>query len=475
VRCDSRSWRNGQLQGTAITFIHQPSQPDAPEIVAHLRDLCASEAFARSPQAKKLLRYLVNAALRDAGPGVFKGAVIGVEVFGLPPAHDPNRHSIVRVAVRTLRDTLANYYETEGRHDAIRIRLPERSYLPQFQYDAEAAALKLDSTSAMHVANAKTLMNKRTLGAFQEALRYLESALERHPEHPRLLSLIAMVNAASAMYGRHPRKAFEVARTLLDRARQSGREPWELLIVEAWITMHMQFDWSRADQLFERAMQLNPIEVRQHTWYTAFLASQLRWNEFLSLVEGAASGSEYDSAYSRGRLAIAQIVAGRLDDAAETLRLAFEIFPHNHHTTYLHLAVLREALGDFSGASQVFEQMGARGRETTLGLGLEVLVRGLAGERETAQRLQNDLLAARKSEEHFIPALQVGLGCVGTGDLQGAVRWIEQACLEECDPLSSWIGILPTVRHLRGEDGFNSLVRDHLKLKFRDDHGTPAA
>jgi len=454
----------------AIAHTNQASlAPSAQEMSAHLRDICASETFARSPQCKKLLRYLVNATLRDSDLGAFKGHIIGIEVFGLPPTHDPARQSIVRVTMRTLRETLSKYYETEGRNYAIRLRMPERSYKPTFEYDAGVEGPKLDAACTMYVANAKTLMKERTLNAFRKALRYLELALDRNPHHPRLLSLAAMVHAAGGNYGHHPRSSFETAKILIDQARQGGREPWELPLVDAWITMNLQFDWPRADQLFERAMQLNSIEVRQHTWYTAFLASQLRWREFLSLVEGAASGTEYDCSYSRGRLAFAQIVAGRLEDAAETLRETFEVFPHVHYTTYLHLAILREALSDFSGAAEVFKTIAVSSKETNIGLGLEVLVRGLAGETDTAQRLHNNLLAERKSGEHFIPALQLGLGCIGTGDLKGATRWIAEACLAECDPLSSWIAIVPTLRHLRDEPNFNSLVKDQLKLKFRDE------
>lgn len=154
----------------------------------HLEDICSSEAFARSPQGKRVLRYLVDAVVRRHGRGSFKGMSIGIEVFGLSPTHDPSRQSIVRVTVATLRERLARYYDTEGREQPIRIRIPPGSYVPDIGYDVEFAAAALDATSAMYAANAKALMNRRTPTGYSEALRYLHMALERQPEHPRLLS-----------------------------------------------------------------------------------------------------------------------------------------------------------------------------------------------------------------------------------------------------------------------------------------------
>jgi|GEM_PF-6917140 len=448
----------------------QMERPSPSEVMNHLENICSSEAFARSPQGKKVLRYLVDAGLRRGDSGSFKGMLIGIEVFGLSPAHDPSRQSIVRVTVATLRDRLAKYYETEGRDQPVRIRIPPRSYVPDIAYDADFAASALDATSAMYVANAKALMNRvLTPSGHHEALRYLGMALERQPEHPRLLSLMAMAHVARAAYGVHARTACEAARGYAVRARQQGRETWELPMVEAWLAMKLDFDWPKADRLFDRAIELNATEARHHTWHTTFLASQLRWQEFLSLVEEDVTGPAFNSAYSRGRLAFAQIVAGRLDAAEETLRQSFELFPNAHYTNLLHLGLLREAQGDFERAAGAFEQVTVPAEDTTLGLGFRALAHGLAGDKSTARRLHSELLAMRNSKECFVPAARLGYACVGTGDLDRAIQWFTEAYIGECDVMSSWAAILPTTRHLWGEQAFTSLVRDRLKLRFNAD------
>lgn len=443
-------------------------RPSSTELIRHLKAVCSSETFAGSPLCKKLLRYLIDSVVQQRGPGNFKGAIIGVEVFGLPPNHDPRRHSNVRVTFGQLRDTLQKYYGTDGKDEPVRIRIPVGSYVPEASYDPDFASLALDATSIMHAASAKALMNRRTLSGYREAFRYLGMALENHPHHPRLLALMAMAHAASAMYGQHPRTAFEAATTYVDRARQSARETWELPLVDAWITMNLRLDWRTAEQLFDRAIELSGAEARHHTWYTAFLASQLRWGEFLSLVEDAASGPHYDCAYSRGRLAFAQIVAGRLDAAEATLKQTFELFPQVHYTTHLHLGLLREARGDFTGAAEAITEVPFTAQDTTIGLGLKALLLGLAGQRGTARKLYQELVALRASKKVFVPAAQLGYACLGTGDLDRAITWLTEGYVDECDPLSSWAAILPATRHLRGHREFKVLIESRLKLRFSD-------
>lgn len=443
-------------------------RPSPSEVMNHLEAICSSETFARSPQGKKVLRYLVNAVVRRDDPGCFKGMSIGIEVFGLSPSHDPSHKSIVRVTIATLRERLENYYETEGRDQPVRIRIPPRSYVPDIDYDADFAASALDATTAMYIANAKALMERRTQPGYREALRYLAMALERRQEHPRILSLSAMAHVAIATNGPHARSGFEAAQACVNRARLNGREPWELPMVEAWLAMKLNFDWPLAERLFTRAIELNASEACHHTWYTTFLASQLRWREFLSLVEDTVTGLTYNSAYMRGRLAFGQIIAGQLDAAEETLKQTLELFPTVNRTTFLQLGVLREAKGDFEGAAQAFAEGTVAASDRTLGLGFRALALGLAGDKSVARRMYKELLSRRRSNEFHVPAARLGYACIGMGDFNSAIEWFTDAYVNECDPMSSWAAILPAMRHLRSERAFTFLINDRLKLRFND-------
>ena len=136
------------------------------------------------------------------------------------------------------------------------------------------------------------------------------------------------------------------------------------------------------------------------------------------------------SAYSRGDLALGQIMLGQLDAAADTLRTAFELFPKGHYLPYVYLALLHEARGDFAGAVRALSDVPVKSDES-------VLIAGLAS--------------------------------IGTGDLDLATQWFTESFVTERDPISSSIAVMPLLRHIHAHPGFRSLVTGTLRLRFPAD------
>jgi TolB-like protein/tetratricopeptide (TPR) repeat protein len=99
----------------------------------------ASEIFASSPRLVRLLRYIVEKSAAGDRESL-KEYSVGLDVFDRAPSFDPKVDSIVRSTVRQLRLKLAEYYESEGRENAIRIRLPKGSYVAQIE-EPEVASI----------------------------------------------------------------------------------------------------------------------------------------------------------------------------------------------------------------------------------------------------------------------------------------------------------------------------------------------
>jgi tetratricopeptide (TPR) repeat protein len=85
--------------------------------------------FTRSEQLSRLLRFLIEMHL-EGRDGELKESVIGVEVFGRRPDYDPKSDPIVRTEIRRLRQRLSDYYQNEGRTDALRFDVPKGGYTP---------------------------------------------------------------------------------------------------------------------------------------------------------------------------------------------------------------------------------------------------------------------------------------------------------------------------------------------------------
>ncbi len=109
-----------------------PSTPVASEMVlSELRRVLDSKEFSRAESLGRLLRFVVEHALRG-GEGPLKEYLLGVEVFGRGEGFDPKTDTIVRVQTRKLRAKLDQYYQTEGRDDRVVIQLPKGGYAPLF-------------------------------------------------------------------------------------------------------------------------------------------------------------------------------------------------------------------------------------------------------------------------------------------------------------------------------------------------------
>lgn len=450
------------------------ANPSPSEVLAQVEAICKSEPLVRSTRGGQLLRYLTRAVAEGAPSHEIKESVIGVEIFKRLGGYDAKKDSIVRVSIGDLRARLDRYYETGGRYDPVRIQIPLGSYAPRIYYEPGIAASKLSDTAAMHVANAKAALDKRTLPGHETAFRYLELALTEHPNHPRILSLKAMVHAARAMYGRYARTELEAAEALVEEGKKQEHEPWERFLIEAWIRATLHFDWAGAEILFNRAIELSHGEAKYNSWHTAFLASQLRTEEALIIQSEAVTHFAHDIAATRCDLAQLQIVTGRFEEAEELLRSTIELFPHGHYMPYLHLALLHEARGDFAEAVKANEQVPVTAPESTITVGMRVLMTGLAGNRDSAKSLYDQLRAEKQTGQH-VPASQLATAAIGAGDHDGAVAWFVEAAVTERDPIMNWVAIYPFERHIRHHPGFRALVMETMKLKFLSEKRFAAA
>lgn len=94
--------------------------------------LLSSGEFQRSPNLEKILNYLTEQYFLGKAQQI-KEYSIATEALGRREDFDPKRDSIVRVEMHRLRKRLKEYYDTRGAEENIRILLPEKSYIPEFE------------------------------------------------------------------------------------------------------------------------------------------------------------------------------------------------------------------------------------------------------------------------------------------------------------------------------------------------------
>ncbi|MBV9503122.1 MAG: tetratricopeptide repeat protein [Acidobacteriaceae bacterium] len=111
------------------------------EILAHVERITKSRIFAGSPRLCRFLTWTVQETMRSGGENI-KQYVIGREVFDRREEFDPRADSIVRTEARRLRRKLREYYELEGRSDAVQISFKPGSYVAHFKTRDEGPKLQ---------------------------------------------------------------------------------------------------------------------------------------------------------------------------------------------------------------------------------------------------------------------------------------------------------------------------------------------
>ena len=112
------------------TLILDDSTKDA--VRTQLSRILSSTTFRDSPQARRLLSFVVDAVLSGQTYHI-KQYTIAVNAFGYPPDFDPHINPVIRVLAGRLRMILERYYAHEGSRDDIRIEIPKQTYIPVFQ------------------------------------------------------------------------------------------------------------------------------------------------------------------------------------------------------------------------------------------------------------------------------------------------------------------------------------------------------
>jgi hypothetical protein len=105
----------------------------ATQVHRQLEHILCSPRFARKPRLGPLLAYIVKQTLKGSP---LKEVTIGMEVFGLPASfRDDKDEAIVRGSIVELRETLADYYQREGRLDEVLIQIKKgRGYETIFEF-----------------------------------------------------------------------------------------------------------------------------------------------------------------------------------------------------------------------------------------------------------------------------------------------------------------------------------------------------
>ena len=105
--------------------------PTEESVRQHLEKILTSPQFVNSPILQNFLRFIVERTLAGKSTGI-KAYSVATEVLGREADFDPNLDPAVRILAGRLRRALAQYYQEQGKSDAVLIDVPRGAYVPGF-------------------------------------------------------------------------------------------------------------------------------------------------------------------------------------------------------------------------------------------------------------------------------------------------------------------------------------------------------
>ena len=302
-------------------------------------------------------------------------------------------------------------------------------------------------------------LKKGSAEGFAKGMGYLHQAVDIDPADP-----LAHAGLASGYVtlGHTSGKAedFRKAKAAARQALAIDPSLAEAQAALAEVAMYYDWDWDAAEQVFERAIELNPSHAEVHAHYTWLHVLRGDWGKAIA---EAKLSQELDPLAPTFTSWLGELYwsAGRYEDALVEAEKALELNPGwaRAHTdrgrVFFSLGRIEEAVSEI----RIGAEKNSRWKPF---LGSALLA---AGHREEAGHLLEELIAAPEGEVNpiFLADFQAAYG-----DLEGAMANLERA-YEMHDGLMPWIGSWFDFVGLRDDPRFLDLL-DRMNLEFVRTH-----
>jgi TolB-like protein/DNA-binding winged helix-turn-helix (wHTH) protein/Flp pilus assembly protein TadD len=296
--------------------------------------------------------------------------------------------------------------------------------------------------------------NKRTEDGLKKSIEYFEQAISQDPKfaaayagladsYSILGSDVLPARVASAKAHVAASKALE-----LDPAIAEGHA--ELGLVE----FYYDWDWTRSEQEFRRAIELNPNYATAHQWYGYYLAAMGRFPEAL---EEAGKAQQIDPL----SLSINTTLAGRYRDlhqyaqAIDLNRRTLEMDP-NFMPAHIALGATYEDQGNWSHAISEYQQAVAISQNNPIALASLGSAYGHLGDQAAARKMIARLQEA--SKHHYVSAFDMATVFAGISDPDTAFHWLEKAYAQR-ESQMAFLNITRRMDPLRSDPRFADLLR----------------
>jgi TolB-like protein/DNA-binding winged helix-turn-helix (wHTH) protein/Flp pilus assembly protein TadD len=302
--------------------------------------------------------------------------------------------------------------------------------------------------------------NKRTEDGLKKSIDYFQQAISGDPKFAAAYAGLAdsySILGSDVLPARvASSKAHVAASKALELDPTIAEGHAELALVE----FYYDWDWTRSEQEFRRAIELNPNYATAHQWYSYYLAAMGRFPEAL---EEARKAQQIDPL----SLSINTTLAGRYRDlrqyaqAIELSRRTLEMDP-NFVPAHIALGAAYEDQSIWLQAVSEYQKAVDLSQNSPPALASLGYVYGISGNQNQARKIIASLHEA--SNRHYVSAFDMAVVFAGIGDRDTAFQWLEKAYSAR-ESQMAFLNVTRRLDPLRSDPRFAGL-RQRMGLGF---------
>ena len=297
--------------------------------------------------------------------------------------------------------------------------------------------------------------NKRTPESLQKALALYEEALALDPNFALAHAGLADYYSALPFYTDvPPRDVFPSAKAAATRALALDEELPEAHASMAYVLCYYDWEWTRAEEHFKRALALNPSHANAHHMYSRFLSTTGRIDE---AIEQLRLARELDplATILHANEGVILYFARRYDEAIVRLRQTLELDP-KYAVAMWGIGLAYDAKGDHAQAVEWMEQAVALRPTSSNYQASLAYAYGRAGRRNDAAGIRKKL--QESAANRYVSPYQFALIDAGLGDRERVVKRLDEAFRDK-STLLTYMKMDPRLDLVREDPRFVELLR----------------
>ncbi|HSE39796.1 MAG TPA: tetratricopeptide repeat protein, partial [Acidobacteriota bacterium] len=261
----------------------------------------------------------------------------------------------------------------------------------------------------------------------KKSVEYFNRAIQKDPEYSLAWAGLSDAYGSMATNGWiEPDSAFQMSKTAALKAVSLRSDLAEAQHSLGAVLFFYDRDWSGAEKLFQRAIDLNPNFADAYCVYSYLLSAQGRTSEALTKVKIALDLNPLDLK-SMNDMAFAFYCARNYNAALKQINSILEIVPEYEPAlntqVYVYTALGQNQLAIQSGLKAVDVSKGSPIELATLGYAYAV-----AGRTQEAEEILKNLEEKSKDNNQYISDFYLGHIYTGLGKRDLAFQWLMKAC-----------------------------------------------